>query len=435
MIIGAGIAGLEMGRELESAGCSYKILEAQSRIGGRIRTDTETFGAAVDLGATFLHGPKGHPLLRMAKQMNLGLFVPRDGGFYLNGKKATPAEEDQLAQLEDAFYAKVEAAVERGEDPSLAEFLVGLPGAETAVGRFFTEKIGDLEGGLAAEKLGALDSGSFLSSEHDPILKGGMTQIVNEVAKGVPVDKIALDTPIKKIVVKDDGVEIHTKDGNVERARSVVVTASIGVLAAGVIEFDPPLTDETKKAIDGLQMCKMELVHMEVEGAKDLVGETIYHAATDALPAMQFLYKNTPDGRTLAQGFVPGPVAEKYTGNPEGMVELAKAKLAETYGDKLSVLKGIATQWNANPWTRGSYSVSGPGAARFRDVLRKPQFGGRLRFVGEATASAARNASAGGAYQAASRAAKRHIAWLEKQPTDAGAIKASPAARLLLQKK
>src|SRR5512139_260623 len=63
IVVGAGVSGLTLARELTQPPiASLKkrgvlVLEAGSRIGGRIRTDHRSFGRPVELGAEYVHMP------------------------------------------------------------------------------------------------------------------------------------------------------------------------------------------------------------------------------------------------------------------------------------------------------------------------------------------------------------------------------------------
>jgi polyamine oxidase len=65
IIIGAGMAGLSAARKLVDAGKTVTIIEARDRIGGRIHTD-QTLGFAAELGAGWIHGISGNPLMDLA---------------------------------------------------------------------------------------------------------------------------------------------------------------------------------------------------------------------------------------------------------------------------------------------------------------------------------------------------------------------------------
>ena len=65
VVIGAGMAGLAAAANLKKRGFAVVVLEARDRIGGRMRTD-RSFGCAVDLGASWVHGINGNPLVELA---------------------------------------------------------------------------------------------------------------------------------------------------------------------------------------------------------------------------------------------------------------------------------------------------------------------------------------------------------------------------------
>ena len=69
IVVGAGIAGLAAGHALSRQGFSVKILEAASRVGGRMTTDLVN-GFVIDRGAQFLSSEYG--LLRaLARELGL----------------------------------------------------------------------------------------------------------------------------------------------------------------------------------------------------------------------------------------------------------------------------------------------------------------------------------------------------------------------------
>ena len=64
VVIGAGVAGLAAARKLHAAHRRVVVLEARDRIGGRIWTDRSSPDAPVELGAQWIHGIKGNPLVQ-----------------------------------------------------------------------------------------------------------------------------------------------------------------------------------------------------------------------------------------------------------------------------------------------------------------------------------------------------------------------------------
>jgi monoamine oxidase len=56
IVIGGGLSGLSVSRRLKAAGASVVLLEARSRIGGRVHSQRLDIGHTIDLGAGFQRG-------------------------------------------------------------------------------------------------------------------------------------------------------------------------------------------------------------------------------------------------------------------------------------------------------------------------------------------------------------------------------------------
>lgn len=74
LIVGAGIAGLTAGYYLQQAGVKVRIIEANNRIGGRMRSETQAVGTplTIELGGEFIDS--GHQTIRkLAQELGLEL--------------------------------------------------------------------------------------------------------------------------------------------------------------------------------------------------------------------------------------------------------------------------------------------------------------------------------------------------------------------------
>ena len=81
IVIGAGAAGLAAARALMRRGDAVDvvILEARSRIGGRMDSRVFADGTCVDMGASWVHGAgPGNPLVGLAAKTPQGTLVPTD---------------------------------------------------------------------------------------------------------------------------------------------------------------------------------------------------------------------------------------------------------------------------------------------------------------------------------------------------------------------
>lgn len=74
VVVGAGIAGLGAAATLRQRGFDVTVLEARSRIGGRVNS-IERFGTTIDLGAAWIHDSRGNPLTAIAKAAGLETVV------------------------------------------------------------------------------------------------------------------------------------------------------------------------------------------------------------------------------------------------------------------------------------------------------------------------------------------------------------------------
>ena len=77
IIIGAGISGLAAANKLKERGFTVTVLEAQDKVGGRLRTD-RSLGLAFDEGASWIHGPNGNPITSLAQQAGATTFLTDD---------------------------------------------------------------------------------------------------------------------------------------------------------------------------------------------------------------------------------------------------------------------------------------------------------------------------------------------------------------------
>ena len=92
LVIGAGISGLTASLELVRAGHPVTIVEARNRVGGRIDSHDWSNGT-IDLGASFLHGVDGNPLVDLLKQFDEPLHFENE----TDPIKIYPNQSDRLS--------------------------------------------------------------------------------------------------------------------------------------------------------------------------------------------------------------------------------------------------------------------------------------------------------------------------------------------------
>jgi monoamine oxidase len=228
------------------------VLEARDRTGGRVWTD-RSLGYPVELGAGWIHGPDGNPLVDLAERAGVSTVPMRwDSARVVAADGAAvdgAADEERLATAVEDAAARAE---ELGEDVPLSELLDevaddrGWDDAEReGLDRAAVTEI-DQEFGAGPDELSAWwwDEGSPFGGE-DLLVTGGYDRILAPLADGLDV---RLGTPVREVRWSDSGVSLALDDGRLD-ADAVVVTVPAAVLVAGTPRLDPPLPGTTAAAL------------------------------------------------------------------------------------------------------------------------------------------------------------------------------------------
>ena len=163
VVVGAGISGLCAAQQLRRFGHRVVVLEAQSRVGGRVLTE-EVSGVPIDLGAMLLVGTVGNPLVTLCEQTGCSTHALERGECPLyDGSETLVPELD--AKAEGKFNHLMSVASEQRAVRKGKRAMVGTSNG----GRWERELLHDHDGGGAASWIGtgaAGGSGDGGGGEH-----------------------------------------------------------------------------------------------------------------------------------------------------------------------------------------------------------------------------------------------------------------------------
>lgn len=402
IVIGAGAAGLAAAKRLAELGRSATVIEASRRIGGRARSEEIAPRVWFDLGCAYLHNGDINPFADIADALGFAigrehgdLFDWRRSGIYRDGEPIAESERRAWGAYLEACDQRVYAPRAAEQDAAIADIV--------DVDDVYAMTYANLMAAILArdiDQISAVDAAAFKPGPDFP-LRDGYGNLVACWGRDVAVE---LNCRAQAVDLSGPGVRVATSRGDL-RAASALCTVSTGVLASGQIEFVPSLPAPKQAAIAGLPMGVLNktCVHFErdvfgPEGrgfhyvCRDETGATGFEASVMGLDTAVVFY----GGRFAAWLEEQGPQAARA---------YALDQVSEAFGNDIRrhALRSIATAWNAEQTTLGSYSCALPGQADQRGVLAQP-LADRVFFAGEAT-RIEDHATCHGAYWSGIRAA------------------------------
>jgi len=423
IVVGAGLAGLTAALDLRDAGWDVLVLEARTRVGGRVHTlHGGIDGVALDAG---LHAEAGgesidehhteiQRLLRrfgIATERRPGSTSDRvgRGRARRDGHTSTFAEllsirsgavyadylrvGDELARVvdENAIDAEHPAAADRAADLDALSFaawvdaLELLPEArfvvEQANTSLYNAELRDLSLLFIAQQVAAT-AGLPASGSETMRVAGGNASLPRAIAATLG-QAVVLGAPVTEVRRDGGGVTVIAR--GIEYAGAHVVLASPPPALRNV-RFVPPLPPMIASAIAGLDLGGATKVVNQYHAPfwrdagesgyslTDLTYRVSWDAADsyDTEVGVLTTYTTANNGRTLA-------ALEDTT-----RIERVRAELALTFPESRTLLAGPAATmaWTNEPYTGGGYALYKPGqVVPFWDALRAGT--DRVQFAGE----------------------------------------------------
>lgn len=284
VIIGAGLSGLVVARDLAAAGRDVVVLEAQNRPGGRILTLREGFGddVYVECGATHVIGDPD--LLELIRSAGVSVVKPKPPHGLatvevFEGKRTRfdpgidPPSHTVLSDDERKldFIGKIARyfGIAKGVDPyaplstfakydgaSGLELLVSLgasPGWIKSIGSGFSpERLEDISAAFLLQQMAGFFRDFDLTGGGR--IEGGSDRLPTALAQGLGA-RVMYGAEVKRIEQRDDGARVgFIKDGQLQQMEAVRVVSAIPYTVLRRLEIVPALATAKARAVNELPM-------------------------------------------------------------------------------------------------------------------------------------------------------------------------------------
>ena len=327
LIVGAGVAGITSGHLLSERGIDFRILEATSVHGGRLRKADDFTDFPIDLGAEWIH-----------------TWVRAKPALLTNLLQGTDRDHPTFKYRPRTF-----AIVHKGTVRHL-NFL------------------------------------RFLSYVPDyKFVDSSWFDVFDELVTPALRERIHFESPVEEIDYGGSSVVVTTGTGTTYEADKVLVTVPVKLLQQGAIRFDPPLPAQQVRAINKEKMPGGLKVFIEF--SKKFYPDLVSVGGLFRRPRGECSYYDAALNKHSAYHvlglFAQGQAAERYLaqGDDDAIFQYVLDELDELFDGQARQLyiKHLVQNWSAEPYIRGSYSQRKSSAKKMAAPVAD-----RVYFAGEA---------------------------------------------------
>lgn len=377
IVVGAGAAGLAAARHLIDGGLTVMIVEADSRIGGRAYTESETFGFPYDRGCHWLHHADTNFWVGYGQQHRFDVY-PDDGEeiLFSEGRPAPRAELDDFFQSIGSILEKAWEESRGMPDAPISDYLDDDHPLRASIESLIINDWYGLEPHEISAEFVLNDD-----DDNDWLCAQGLGTLVAHYGRDL---NVRTNVEVSEVKWGKNGVTVTTNNGSI-RSKAVVLTMSTGVLASGHIRFTPGLPQWKTESFHAFPMGSYNHIALLYKG--DVLGngpnKYIIPLANDKRePGLASNVNDTG----LIMIYIGGDLGRELENDGmEAAIDFGAQyvqSLAGT-GSGSDLISGTFTRWSHNPWTLGSYAAARPGGLPSRESLRR-SIDDRLFFAGDA---------------------------------------------------
>jgi monoamine oxidase len=387
IIIGAGISGLAAAKKLQDKGFKVTVLEAQDKVGGRLRTN-RSLGFSFDEGASWIHGIDKNPISSLAQEAGMTTFTTVDD----QSKKSYDIggvlrSETAYQKTEDEYYDMLDTLMKNGNSSQSFETLFNKLYPEKAKDRlwkfflstYLTFDCGDLD------KLSSLiynEGEEFTGVEK--IATNGYDTIATYLAKSL---NIQLNQRVTAIDYSNSKIKVN-HSGGLSEADFVLVTVPLGILKANKIQFNPSLPAAKQTAIEkvGMNCVNKFLLTWETAFWDDTQYISYTPETRDKFNYFVNIKKINPTLNALMTFAYADYARKTETMSEAEVINEIMTHLKDIYGKNIpNPTHLLRTKWQNNENSFGAYSYTAVGTEmkHFDDLASTVNK--KLFFAGEHT--------------------------------------------------
>lgn len=392
VIIGSGLAGLSAAFKLKNAGWTVTILEARSRIGGRVFSHTmpESGGLVCELGAEWV-GESHERIQALCKDFNIPLQRHQFEDYLMqNGKVSRPGAWSFSPQARTAFdkmiadYEKLTTLQKKRIDRTdwwthlsdIGFTRDDLILRDLADSTDFGESIRHVSAFAALAEYAE----SSEKNEMDFKMTGGNSRLVNEFVKRVGEENIRLGMKVSEINQRAGTVTVKVGDETF-RADACICTAPVASLRK--IKFNPPLPAAQRDAAQRLTYSR--IIKNSVLYEDRFWKDDNFSMVTDTTSHYYFhSTQNQPGKQGILTAYAIGEKADVLASQDEQRRMNVITRDLHDFNDRAPMMaKGIASYaWQRDEFTEGAYAQYRPGQwFGIRPILARPHL--KVLFAGE----------------------------------------------------